>query len=54
MGLVDSSICKKSRPRYFKFVDDFPMTVTGKVRKVAMREQSIEELDLTAAIAQTA
>ncbi|MEO5997407.1 MAG: AMP-binding protein [Chitinophagaceae bacterium] len=33
-------------PRYWKFVDAFPMTVTGKVRKVAMREQAIEELAL--------
>ena len=33
-------------PRYWKFVDGFPMTVTGKVRKVAMRESSIEELGL--------
>jgi fatty-acyl-CoA synthase len=38
-------------PRYFKFVDDFPMTVTGKVRKVEMREQSIRELGLEAASA---
>jgi len=35
-------------PRYVKFVTEFPMTVTGKVRKVEMREQSIEELGLTA------
>jgi fatty-acyl-CoA synthase len=33
-------------PRYVKFVDDYPMTVTGKVRKVEMREQSINELGL--------
>jgi fatty-acyl-CoA synthase len=33
-------------PRYVKLVDDFPMTVTGKVRKVEMREQSISELGL--------
>ena len=33
-------------PRYFKFVDSFPMTVTGKIRKYVMREQSIKELDL--------
>ncbi len=33
-------------PRYVKFVDEFPMTVTGKVRKVEMREQSIDELGL--------
>jgi fatty-acyl-CoA synthase len=33
-------------PRYVKVVDAFPMTVTGKVRKVEMREVSIEELGL--------
>ncbi|GAA2873880.1 fatty-acyl-CoA synthase [Actinoplanes cyaneus] len=31
-------------PRYVRVVDDFPMTVTGKVRKVEMREISIREL----------
>ncbi|NBA95981.1 AMP-binding protein [Pseudomonas sp. R5(2019)] len=31
-------------PRYFRFVDEFPMTVTGKVQKFKMREISIEEL----------
>ncbi len=36
-------------PRYYKFTDDFPMTVTGKIRKVEMRRKSIEELNLTAA-----
>ena len=33
-------------PRYFKFVDGFPMTVTGKVQKFLMREQTVQELDL--------
>jgi fatty-acyl-CoA synthase len=33
-------------PRYIKFVDEFPMTVTGKVQKFVMREHMIEELDL--------
>jgi fatty-acyl-CoA synthase len=33
-------------PRYIKFVDMFPMTVTGKVQKFAMREQMIVELGL--------
>ena len=33
-------------PRYWKFTDEFPMTVTGKVRKVEMREVSIVELGL--------
>jgi fatty-acyl-CoA synthase len=36
-------------PRYWKFVDDFPMTVTGKVQKFKMREVSIAELDLKSA-----
>jgi fatty-acyl-CoA synthase len=33
-------------PRYIKFVDGFPMTVTGKVQKFVMREQMIRELGL--------
>jgi len=33
-------------PRYIKFVEMFPMTVTGKVQKFAMREQMIVELGL--------
>jgi len=33
-------------PRYWKLVDGFPMTVTGKIQKFRMREQSIEELGL--------
>ena len=38
-------------PRYVVVVDEFPMTVTGKVRKVEMRERSVEMLDLSAAAA---
>ncbi|MCU1659460.1 MAG: AMP-dependent synthetase and ligase [Pseudonocardiales bacterium] len=34
-------------PRYIKFVDSFPMTVTGKVQKFVMREQTCEELGLS-------
>jgi fatty-acyl-CoA synthase len=33
-------------PRYVHVVDDFPMTVTGKVRKVEMRERAVEILGL--------
>ena len=33
-------------PRYVKIVDGFPMTVTGKIRKVEMREVSVAELGL--------
>ena len=31
-------------PKHFKFVDEFPMTVTGKIQKFRMREIMIEEL----------
>ncbi len=34
-------------PRYVLLVDDFPMTVTGKIRKVEMREESARRLGLT-------
>jgi fatty-acyl-CoA synthase len=33
-------------PRYIRFVDAFPMTVTGKVQKFIMRQEMIEELHL--------
>jgi fatty-acyl-CoA synthase len=35
-------------PRYVRFVDAFPMTVTGKVQKYLIREAMIEELGLVA------
>jgi fatty-acyl-CoA synthase len=38
-------------PRYVKIVDEFPMTVTGKIRKVEMRQRSVEELGLQSAAA---
>lgn len=31
-------------PRHFRFVSEFPMTVTGKIQKFRMREISIEEI----------
>ncbi|MGH3362719.1 MAG: AMP-binding protein [Nocardioides sp.] len=34
-------------PRYVLVVDEFPMTVTGKIRKIEMREKSAAELGLT-------
>jgi len=36
-------------PRHIKFVDEFPMTVTGKIQKFVMREHMIEELKLSEA-----
>ena len=42
-------------PRYWKFTESFPMTVTGKIRKVEMREISVQELGLQqAALVKTA
>jgi fatty-acyl-CoA synthase len=33
-------------PRYVRFVDEFPMTVTGKVQKYKMREEAVQVLGL--------
>jgi fatty-acyl-CoA synthase len=38
-------------PRYVRFVDAFPMTVTGKVQKFLMREESVKALGLERAAA---
>jgi fatty-acyl-CoA synthase len=38
-------------PRYVKVVDEFPMTVTGKIQKFRMRELAIAELGLEEAAA---
>ncbi len=38
-------------PYYVKFTDTFPMTITGKIQKFKMREQSISELGLAEAAA---
>ncbi len=48
-AFCEGRISRFKVPRYIKFVDDFPMTVTGKVRKVEMREISIGELGLESA-----
>jgi fatty-acyl-CoA synthase len=39
-------IARYKIPRYVQVVEEFPMTVTGKVRKVEMREKSVELLGL--------
>ena len=33
-------------PRYIRFVDSFPMTITGKIQKFRMRQRMAEELNL--------
>jgi fatty-acyl-CoA synthase len=38
-------------PRYWKLVDSFPMTVTGKIQKFRMREISMDELGIGHAVA---
>jgi len=38
-------------PRFWKFVDEFPMTVTGKIQKFRMREVAVAELGLQSAAA---
>jgi fatty-acyl-CoA synthase len=40
------SIAHYKVPRHVRFVDAFPMTVTGKVQKFVMRQTMIEELSL--------
>jgi len=35
-------------PRYVRFVDGFPMTITGKIQKYVMREQMVKDLGLKA------
>ncbi len=42
----EGKISKYKIPRYFKFVDDFPITVSGKIQKFKMRDQMIKELHL--------
>lgn len=41
------SIAHYKVPRYVKFVDEFPMTVTGKIQKFIMREKMMAELGLS-------
>ena len=40
-------------PRYVKFVEEFPLTVTGKVQKFILREQLTEELEQANRASQT-
>ena len=47
-AFCEGQIAHYKIPRYVKFVDGFPMTVTGKVQKFLMREETIAELGLTA------
>jgi fatty-acyl-CoA synthase len=35
-------------PRYIRFVEEFPMTISGKVQKFVIRERMIRDLNLAA------
>ena len=48
LGLREAS-AYQHYPEFICFVDEFPMTVTGKVQKFVMREQMIDELQLVEA-----
>ena len=45
-AFADGKLAHYKIPRYVLVVDEFPMTVTGKIRKVEMREKSAAELGL--------
>ena len=45
-AFCEGEIAHYKIPRYVRFVEGFPLTVTGKVQKYRMREQMIEELGL--------
>jgi len=45
-AFCDGQITHFKIPKFYKFVDEFPMTVTGKIKKVEMREISKVELEL--------
>jgi fatty-acyl-CoA synthase len=47
----DGRIARHKVPRYVATVDEFPMTVTGKVQKYKLREMAIEQLGLEDAAA---
>jgi fatty-acyl-CoA synthase len=47
-AFADGRLAHYKIPRYVLLVDEFPMTVTGKIRKVEMRERSAERLGLRA------
>ena len=49
VSFCEGRIAHQKVPRYIRFVDEYPMTVTGKIQKFVMREKMIEELKLTEA-----
>ena len=50
----DGKIAHYKVPRYVIAVDEFPMTVTGKIQKFKLRDDAVEELGLEPAVVDTA
>jgi acyl-CoA synthetase (AMP-forming)/AMP-acid ligase II len=48
---ADGKLARFKIPRYVRTVEEFPMTASGKVRKVDMRKAAIDMLGLTGAAA---
>ena len=47
---VNKNLAKHKVPKYIIFVDEFPMTASGKLQKFLMRDQAIERLGLQGAL----
>ena len=45
-GFCEGKLAHYKIPRYLHLTDEFPMTVTGKIRKIEMRERAVEILEL--------
>jgi len=45
-GFCQGQIAHYKIPHHVRFVDGFPMTVTGKIQKFMMREAMVDELGL--------
>ena len=46
-SFCDGQIAHYKIPKYIRFVESFPMTVTGKVQKYLIRQQMKDQLALT-------
>ncbi|MCL2773692.1 MAG: AMP-binding protein [Oscillospiraceae bacterium] len=44
--IIRSSLARHKVPKYIKFIDEFPMTASGKIQKYKLRETAVEELGL--------
>jgi fatty-acyl-CoA synthase len=45
-GYCQGRLAHYKVPRYVRFVQDYPMTVTGKIQKFKIREEAVRELGL--------